>query len=95
MIAAPGNRFAGPAFCLRGADRPRSKQEIMAMNWDQIEGKWKEVTGQVQQQWGKLTDDDLTQIKGDRRELAGRIQQKYGVTKEAAEQQIDDWMRTR
>lgn len=62
------------------------------MNWDQIAGKWKEVTGQVQQQWGKLTDDDLQQIKGDRRELAGKIQQKYGVTKEAAEKQIDDFM---
>jgi uncharacterized protein YjbJ (UPF0337 family) len=62
------------------------------MNWDQIEGKWKEMTGQVQQQWGKLTDDDVQQIKGDRRELAGKIQSNYGVTKEEAEKQIDDWM---
>ncbi|MER2507507.1 CsbD family protein [Amaricoccus sp.] len=63
------------------------------MNWDQIEGKWKEMTGKVQTQWGKLTDDDMQRIKGDRRELSGRIQQKYGVTKEAAEAQIDDWMK--
>jgi uncharacterized protein YjbJ (UPF0337 family) len=62
------------------------------MNWDQIEGKWKEMTGQVQQQWGKLTDDDVQLIKGDRRELAGKIQANYGVTKEEAEKQIDDWM---
>lgn len=61
------------------------------MNWDQIEGKWKEMTGNVQQRWGKLTDDDLTQIKGDRRELAGKIQHAYGVTKEEAEKQVDDW----
>ena len=74
-------------------DRPRFRGDI-AMNWDQIEGKGREITGRVQQQWGKLTDDDPTQIKGDRRELAGRIQQKYGVTGEAAEKQIDDWMNT-
>lgn len=44
------------------------------MIWDQIEGKWKEMTGQVQQKWGKLTDDDIQQVKGDRRELSGKIQ---------------------
>ncbi len=62
------------------------------MNWDQIEGKWKEMTGKVQQRWGDLTDDDLTQVKGSRRELAGKIQNAYGVTKDEAEKQIDDWM---
>ena len=29
------------------------------MNWDQIEGKWKQMHGAVRKQWGKLTDDDL------------------------------------
>ena len=65
------------------------------MNWDQIEGKWKEFTGKAQQQWGKLTDDDLQQAKGDRRELSGKIQSAYGVTKEEADKQIDDWMSNR
>lgn len=50
------------------------------------------MTGKVQQQWGKLTDDDLTQVKGNRRELSGKIQSAYGVTKEEADKQIDDWM---
>ncbi|CAN5738688.1 CsbD family protein [soil metagenome] len=62
------------------------------MNWDQIEGKWMEYTGKVQQQWGKLTDSDVQDVKGNRRELAGKIQNKYGVTKEEAEKQIDDWL---
>jgi uncharacterized protein YjbJ (UPF0337 family) len=62
------------------------------MNWDQVEGKWKEMSGKVQQQWGQLTDDDLQQAKGDRRELSGRIQNRYGVTKEEADRQIDDWL---
>jgi len=29
------------------------------MNWDQIEGKWKEMKGQLREKWGNLTDDDL------------------------------------
>ena len=62
------------------------------MNWDRIEGKWKEMTGKVQQRWGKLTDDDLATVKGNRRELAGKIQHAYGVTVDEAEKQIDEWM---
>lgn len=58
------------------------------MNWDQIEGKWKELSGGVKERWGKLTDDELTMIGGKRDKLAGIIQKKYGLAKEAAEDQI-------
>jgi uncharacterized protein YjbJ (UPF0337 family) len=58
------------------------------MNWDQIEGQWKELAGGVKEKWGKLTDDELTQIGGKRDRLAGLIQQKYGLAKEAVEDQI-------
>ena len=34
------------------------------MDWDQIEGNWKQLTGKVKEQWGKLTDDDLVTIDG-------------------------------
>ncbi len=61
------------------------------MNWDQVQGKWKEYSGKAQAQWGKLTDDDVQQVQGDRRALAGKIQDAYGVSKEEAERQIDDW----
>ncbi|MGX1305349.1 uncharacterized protein YjbJ (UPF0337 family) [Amorphus suaedae] len=63
------------------------------MNWDQIEGKWKQFTGNVQTQWGKLTNDDMDVIEGDRERLAGKIQERYGVEKEEAENQIDDWLK--
>lgn len=63
------------------------------MNWDMIEGKWKEYRGKAQAQWGRLTDDDLDVINGRRQELAGRIQVRYGVAKEEAERQIDEWSR--
>jgi uncharacterized protein YjbJ (UPF0337 family) len=45
----------------------------------------------VQQQWGKLTDDDLDLVEGRREELAGKLQERYGLAKDAAERQIDDW----
>lgn len=62
------------------------------MNWDIIEGKWTEFRGKAQQNWGKLTDDDLDRAKGKRTELAGIIQQRYGVAKDEAERQVDEWV---
>jgi uncharacterized protein YjbJ (UPF0337 family) len=61
------------------------------MNWDQIKGDWKQFQGHVQQQWGKLTNDDLQEAKGDQKVLAGKIQERYGITKEEAEKQIKEW----
>ncbi|MBK9027401.1 MAG: CsbD family protein [Propionivibrio sp.] len=58
------------------------------MNWDIVEGNWKQFQGKVKVQWGKLTDDQLDVIAGKRVELAGRIQESYGVTKDEAEAQI-------
>jgi uncharacterized protein YjbJ (UPF0337 family) len=46
------------------------------MNWDRIEGNWKQFSGKVKQQWGKLTDDDLTVVEGRRVELVGKIQER-------------------
>lgn len=61
------------------------------MNWDRIEGGWKQMTGKVKEQWGKLTDDDLTEVAGKRDQLAGKIQARYGIAKEEAERQLDDF----
>ena len=63
------------------------------MNWDQIEGKWKELKGRVREKWGKLTDDELETIGGKRDKLAGILQQKYGLAKEEAEKQIAQFER--
>lgn len=62
------------------------------MNWDRIEGNWKQLRGKVQQQWGKLTDDDLTTIEGRRVELVGKIQERYGIARDEAEKQVDSWI---
>ena len=58
------------------------------MNWDRVEGKWKELKGSVREKWGKLTDDELETIGGKREKLAGILQQKYGIAKQEAERQI-------
>lgn len=61
------------------------------MNWDQVKGKWTQVTGSAKSKWGELTDDDLQQIDGEREKMVGKIQERYGLAKEEAEKQVDDW----
>ncbi|MBI5862637.1 MAG: CsbD family protein [Rhodocyclales bacterium] len=58
------------------------------MNWDIIEGNWKQFKGNVKTQWGKLTDDQLDVIGGKRIELLGKVQEAYGISKDEAEDQI-------
>lgn len=58
------------------------------MNWDIVEGNWKQFKGKVRTRWGKLTDDQLDLIAGKRIELAGKIQEAYGVSKDEVEEQI-------
>ena len=67
--------------------------EEMHMNWDRIRGNWKQVTGKVQAQWGKLTDDDLEVVAGHRDQLAGKIQERYGIAKDEADRQLTAWQR--
>jgi len=61
------------------------------MNWNIIEGKWKEMAGSIREQWGKITDDELQEISGKRDKFEGVLQTKYGLTQEDAAKQIDDW----
>jgi uncharacterized protein YjbJ (UPF0337 family) len=61
---------------------------------DILFGKWHELKGQVRQQWGKLTDDDMTRLSGKTEELAGLLQQRYGYGKAQAHTEIDKWLTT-
>ncbi|MBA4791082.1 MAG: CsbD family protein [Pseudomonadota bacterium] len=61
------------------------------MNWDRIEGNWKQFSGNVKAQWGKLTDDDITEIKGNRQILEGKIQERYGLAKDEVASQVNTW----
>ena len=59
------------------------------MNWDRIEGNWKQLKGKAKVQWGKLTDDQLDVVAGKRDQLVGRVQEQYGIGKDEAEKQVD------
>jgi len=61
------------------------------VNWDIIEGNWKQAKGKVKQQWGKLTNDDLEMVSGKRDQLVGIIQESYGMARDEAERQVQEW----
>jgi len=61
------------------------------MDWNRIEGNWKQMKGKVKEKWGALTDDDLTHIAGKRDQLEGKIQERYGLEKDLARKEVDAW----
>lgn len=61
------------------------------MNWDIVEGNWKQLKGKAREQWGKLTDSDFEQIAGKKDQLVGLIQERYGISKDEAQKQADEW----
>ena len=63
------------------------------MNWDQIEGKWKQFAGSARERWGQITDDDWQTIAGKKEQLVGRIQERYAIARAEAEKQADEWSR--
>ncbi len=62
------------------------------MNTDTLKGKWKQMTGEVKTQWGKLTDDEILSTEGDLERLQGKIQEKYGYTKDQAKEEVNRFM---
>jgi uncharacterized protein YjbJ (UPF0337 family) len=64
------------------------------MNWDIIEGKWKQAAGMAKTKWAKLTDDDLAAVAGKRDQLVGKLQERYGLAKDQAEKQLADFERS-
>jgi uncharacterized protein YjbJ (UPF0337 family) len=72
-----------------GDGRPALFGKESCMNWDRIEGNWKQVKGKIKENWGKLTDGDLDVIAGRREQLIGKIQEQYGISKDEAERQVD------
>lgn len=64
------------------------------MNWDQIEGQWKNVKGTIREKWGKFTDDDLEVIAGKKDKLVGKLQERYGMAKDKAEAELDKYVAT-
>jgi uncharacterized protein YjbJ (UPF0337 family) len=62
------------------------------MDWNRVEGNWKQFKGQIKEKWGNLTDDDLDRIEGNRDQLEGRIQERYGIAKDQVRKDVDTWL---
>ena len=59
------------------------------MNWQQVEGQWKQVKAEMKSQWAKLTDDDLKNLAAKKDNIVGKLQERYGIVKDDAEKQLD------
>lgn len=64
------------------------------MNKDILEGNWKQLVGSIKEQWGKLTDDELTRAEGNYDQLVGLLQEKYGYERKEAERELDGWLKS-
>lgn len=56
---------------------------------DKLSGNWNEIKGKIKQEYGELTDDDLTYTEGQEDQLLGKIQKKTGKTKSEVKDFID------
>ncbi len=61
------------------------------MDWNRVEGNWKQMKGKVKEKWGQLTDDDLNMINGRRDQLEGKIQERYGLARDRVRRDVEDW----
>jgi uncharacterized protein YjbJ (UPF0337 family) len=73
------------------ASEGRAGREDVAMNWDIVQGKWKQMKGEARKQWGKLTDDDWDAAAGEKDKFLGKLQERYGWTKDEAERSADEY----
>lgn len=64
---------------------------LLALNDDQLTGKWKQFKGELKKKWGNFTDDDILYIEGNRDKLEGKIQERYGDRKDEVKKWVDDW----
>src|SRR4029450_13407088 len=86
-------RHRVPIHACRGARRQNDTRRYL-MDWNRVEGNWKQMKGKVKEKWGNLTDDDLDRVAGQRDQLEGIIQERYGIAKDQARKDVDDWFKT-
>jgi uncharacterized protein YjbJ (UPF0337 family) len=78
-------------FCCEPRFRRNRATEVFFMDWNRIEGNWKQFKGQAKEKWGRLTDDDLDVINGRQDQLEGKIQERYGLAKDQAKKDVEAW----
>jgi uncharacterized protein YjbJ (UPF0337 family) len=68
-----------------------TEEKGCAMDWNRIEGNWKQFKGRAKEKWGRLTDDDLDVIDGRQEQLEGKLQERYGLAKDQAKKDVEAW----
>jgi uncharacterized protein YjbJ (UPF0337 family) len=91
---APNVAGARPEPSLTFRTFSEANTRRITMDWNRVEGNWKQTKGKIKEKWGQLTEDDLTQINGKRDQLEGKIQERYGLAKDRARKDIDEWLST-
>ena len=71
-----------------------AKESFRTWTWNKVSGNWKRMRGAIKEQWGKLTHNEIRAAQGRREVLNGYIQTRYGIDREAADKQIDEWLKT-
>ncbi|MFA9486012.1 CsbD family protein [Moraxella haemolytica] len=62
------------------------------MSNDRLQGKWQQLKGEIKQQWGELTDDEVVKLDGKTDSLIGVLQERYGKAKDAIAQEVNEWL---
>lgn len=62
------------------------------MDWNRVDGNWKQIRRKIKEKWDKLTDDELMQIDGKRDQFEGKLQEHYGIAKDRVRQDVDNWL---
>lgn len=71
-----------------------AKESFRSWTWNKVSGNWKRMKGLVKERWGKLTHNEIREAQGRRETLNGYIQSRYGIDRDAADKQIDEWLKT-
>jgi uncharacterized protein YjbJ (UPF0337 family) len=75
-------------------NKTETEEKECVMDWNRLEGNWKQFKGNVKEKWGRLTDDDLDVINGRQDQLEGKIQERYGLAKDQAKKDVDAWFKS-
>jgi uncharacterized protein YjbJ (UPF0337 family) len=89
-VTSPSPRRGYVLGTFHGGASLGEKMECV-MDWNRIEGNWKQFKGQAKEKWGRLTDDDLDVINGRQEQLEGKIQERYGLAKDDAKREVETW----
>jgi uncharacterized protein YjbJ (UPF0337 family) len=83
-LFASGGRSGAPALQIKETD----------MDWNRVEGNWKQLKGKIKEKWGELTDDDIERMAGNREQFEGKLQEKYGIGKDQVKAKVEEWLKT-